>query len=124
LCAGDAEGAPRGDERIRDAKIKIRHFGQEASNATKGDIDEAKTALTEARRLNPKLSVKWLMEGKFTLRPSWIDALRKAGATGGVKAAGACGRVHDDPRRIDDRVHERRLTHALRGPASRSGLAG
>ena len=28
------------------------------AHALKGDIDEAKTALTEARRLNPKLSVK------------------------------------------------------------------
>ena len=35
----------------------------------------------EALRLNPKLSVKWLMGGagtKYFLQP-WIDALRKAG---------------------------------------------
>jgi hypothetical protein len=50
-----------------------------AAHALKGGIDEAKTALTEARRLNPKLSVKWLVGRKFVLRPSWIDALRKAG---------------------------------------------
>jgi hypothetical protein len=52
-----------------------------AALALKGDIDEAKPALAEARRLNPKLSVKWLMEGagtKYFLQP-WIDALRKAG---------------------------------------------
>jgi adenylate cyclase len=51
------------------------------ARALKGDIDEAKTALAEARRLNPKLSVKSLMEGKATqyFLPTWIDALRKAG---------------------------------------------
>ena len=49
-----------------------------AAHATKGDIDEAKTAIAEARRLNPKLSVKWLMtRGPFW--PPWFDALRKAG---------------------------------------------
>jgi tetratricopeptide (TPR) repeat protein len=49
-----------------------------AAHATKGDIDEAKTAIAEARRLNPKLSVKWLTtRGPFW--PPWFDALRKAG---------------------------------------------
>jgi hypothetical protein len=41
-------------------------------------MDEAKTALAEARRLNPKLSVKWLAGRKPILEP-WFDALRKAG---------------------------------------------
>jgi adenylate cyclase len=51
------------------------------AHSLKGDIDDAKTALTEARRLNPKLSVKFLMGTKGTqyFLPSWIDALRKAG---------------------------------------------
>ena len=49
-----------------------------AAHSLKGDIDEAKTALAEARRLNPKLSVKWLMGRKLILQP-WFDALRKAG---------------------------------------------
>jgi adenylate cyclase len=49
-----------------------------AAYATKGDIDEAKTAMAEARRLNPKLSIKWLM-GRGPFWPQWFDALRKAG---------------------------------------------
>jgi tetratricopeptide (TPR) repeat protein len=48
------------------------------AHALKGDIDEAKAALAEARRLNPKLGVKYLIGLKFLLQP-WIDALRKAG---------------------------------------------
>ena len=49
-----------------------------AARALKGDIDAAKTALAEARRLNPKLSVKWLTERKPILQPAF-EALRKAG---------------------------------------------
>ena len=49
-----------------------------AARALKGNIDEAKTALAEARRLNPKLSVKWLTGRKPILQPAF-DALRKAG---------------------------------------------
>ena len=47
------------------------------AHVLKGEIDEAKTALTEARRLNPKLSVKWLLERGYA--QPLIDALRKAG---------------------------------------------
>jgi adenylate cyclase len=49
-----------------------------AAYALKGDIDHAKASLAEARRLNPKLSVKWLVERKPVLEPAF-DALRKAG---------------------------------------------
>jgi adenylate cyclase len=49
-----------------------------AGHALKGDMDEAKTALAEARRLNPKLSVKWLT-GRATDWQPYFDALRKAG---------------------------------------------
>jgi adenylate cyclase len=49
-----------------------------AARALKGDIDQAKTPLAEARRLNPKLSVKWLVGRKPVLQPAF-DALRKAG---------------------------------------------
>ena len=49
-----------------------------AAHALKGDMDEAKTALTEARRLNPKLSVKWLSVHKPVLQPAF-ESLRKAG---------------------------------------------
>jgi adenylate cyclase len=51
------------------------------AHALRGDTDEAETALSEARRLNPKLSVKWMMGGKTfpSYTPQWYDALRKAG---------------------------------------------
>jgi adenylate cyclase len=51
------------------------------AHALKGDIDEAKAALSEARRLNSKLSVKWMMGGKFfpNYTQQWYDALRKVG---------------------------------------------
>jgi tetratricopeptide (TPR) repeat protein len=49
-----------------------------AAHALKGDIDQAKAPLAEARRLNPKLSVKWLTARKPVLQPAF-DALRKAG---------------------------------------------
>jgi len=48
------------------------------ARAFKGEMDEAKAALAEARRLNPKLSVKWLTERKPVLQPAF-DVLRKAG---------------------------------------------
>jgi adenylate cyclase len=49
--------------------------------ALKGDIDDAKTALTEARRLNPKLNVKYMTGSKLfaDYSPAWYDALRKVG---------------------------------------------
>ena len=49
-----------------------------AAQALKGDTDRAKAALAEARRLNPKLSVKWLTTRKPILQPAF-EALRKAG---------------------------------------------
>jgi hypothetical protein len=32
-------------------------------------MDEARAALAEARRINPKLSIKWLIERKPVLQP-------------------------------------------------------
>jgi TolB-like protein/DNA-binding winged helix-turn-helix (wHTH) protein len=51
------------------------------AHALKGDIDEAKTALTNARRLKPELTDKWLRGNKaFSgYTQPWYDALRKAG---------------------------------------------
>jgi adenylate cyclase len=48
------------------------------AHALKGDTDQAKVPLAEARRLNPKLSVKWLVGNEPFLQPAF-DALRKAG---------------------------------------------
>jgi adenylate cyclase len=51
------------------------------AHALKGDIDEGKTALTEARRLKPELSIKWLRGNKAFAgyTQPWYDALRTAG---------------------------------------------
>ena len=52
--------------------------GDGAAYAHAGKMDEAKAALAEARRIHPKLSVKWLIEHKPVLQPAF-DGLRKAG---------------------------------------------
>jgi adenylate cyclase len=59
-------------------KVFYSYLNLAAAHALKGDMDEAKTALAEARRLNPKLSVRWLTGRTPMLQPS-LDALRKAG---------------------------------------------
>jgi hypothetical protein len=41
-------------------------------------MDEAKTALTEALRINPKLTIKWL-KAHTAAGPAVFDGLRKAG---------------------------------------------
>jgi adenylate cyclase len=48
-----------------------------AAYALDGKMDEAKTALTEARRLNPKLTVKWLQS--IAPNAPALEGLRKAG---------------------------------------------
>jgi adenylate cyclase len=62
-------------------KVFVTYLRLAIAHALKGDIDEAKTALAEARRLNPKLSVKWMLASKYFSHysQSWLDALRKAG---------------------------------------------
>ena len=59
-------------------RVFYSYLNLAAAHALKGDMDQAKAALAEARRLNPKLSVKWLTERKPILQPAF-DALRKAG---------------------------------------------
>ena len=49
-----------------------------AAYAQAGKMDEAKAALAEARRLNPKLTVKWMDEHLPGI-PAVLDGLRKAG---------------------------------------------
>jgi len=49
-----------------------------AADALKGKMDEAKSALAEARRLNPKLTVKWMIAHTPNLPPVF-EGLRKAG---------------------------------------------
>ena len=49
-----------------------------AAYAQAGRMGEAKTALAEARRLNPNLTVKWMIEHMPNL-PAVFDGVRKAG---------------------------------------------
>jgi len=49
-----------------------------AAYALDGKMDEAKSALAEARRLNPKLTVKWMIAHTPNLPPVF-EGLRKAG---------------------------------------------
>ena len=49
-----------------------------AAYALEGKTDEAQTALAEARRLNPQLTVTWLIAHAPDV-PPLFDGLRKAG---------------------------------------------
>jgi adenylate cyclase len=49
-----------------------------AAYALDGKMDEAKSALAEARRLNPKLTVKWMIAHATNI-PARYEGLRKAG---------------------------------------------
>ena len=56
----------------------IPHVCLAAAYAFEGKTEEAKTALAEARRLNPQLTVKWLTDHAPNLPPLFAG-LRKAG---------------------------------------------
>jgi hypothetical protein len=49
-----------------------------AAYAHAGKMEEAKTTSAEARRLNPAIMVKWMMERSSNL-PAVFDGLRKTG---------------------------------------------
>jgi hypothetical protein len=49
-----------------------------AAFALQGKMDEGKSALAHARRLNPDLTAKWLI-GRAPNLPALFDGLRKAG---------------------------------------------
>jgi adenylate cyclase len=59
-------------------RVWYSYLNLAAAHALKGDMDQAKAPFAEARRLNPKLSVKWLVRRKPVLQPAF-DALHKAG---------------------------------------------
>jgi adenylate cyclase len=54
------------------------HTNLAAAYANAGRMDEAKAALGEARRLNPQITVKWMMEHTPNL-PAVFEGMRKAG---------------------------------------------
>ena len=52
--------------------------GDGAAYAHAGKMDEAKAALAEARRRDPELTIKWMIDHAPNL-PPLFDGLRKAG---------------------------------------------
>jgi len=74
------------DEALEDAKNALEgghrvfytYLNLAAAHAFKGEMDEAKAAVAEARLLKPDLSVKWLVKHKPVLQFAF-DGLRKAG---------------------------------------------
>ena len=58
--------------------------GLAAAYALDGKMEEAASALAEARRLNPQLTLKWLQSHSFSI-PPLLEGLRKAGLPEGEK---------------------------------------
>jgi adenylate cyclase len=83
LGLGHFDAAIEASSKAIDAgsKVYFTYLCLATAHALKGEIDEAKTALAEARRLNPKLNFKWMMGSKLfpNYSQTWYDALRKAG---------------------------------------------
>jgi tetratricopeptide (TPR) repeat protein len=59
-------------------RVLYSYLNLAAARGLKGDLEEAKRALAEARHIAPELSVKWINERKPILRHA-IDRLRQAG---------------------------------------------
>lgn len=59
-------------------RVFLPYLNLAAAQALKGEDSDAKAALDEARRLDPRLSVKWLTEHRPVLEPAF-DSLRKVG---------------------------------------------
>ena len=86
LRADTELGLRRFDEALEDVKKAVdggyrniySYINLAAAHALKGELDEAKAAMAEARRLKPDLSVKWLMKHKPVLQFAF-DGLRKSG---------------------------------------------
>ena len=73
FAAEDAKNAIDGGYHVFYAYLNLA-----AAAAFMGKMDEAKAAVAEARRLNPNLSIKWLMQHKPVLQFAY-DELRRAG---------------------------------------------
>ena len=86
LRADTELGLGRFDEALEDVKKAVdggyrniySYINLAAAHAFKGELDEAKAAMAEARRLKPDLSIKWLMKHKPVLQFAF-DGLRKSG---------------------------------------------
>ena len=80
LCRGRADAAVEEFKRAIDAGFRsyVAYLNLAAAAALLGNDAEAKSALAEARRLNPKLTVKWFMAHSPTM-PIEVEGFRKAG---------------------------------------------
>ena len=56
----------------------LRMGGAGCRLCARGEAEEAKSAVAEALRLNPKLTVKWLSANIWNF-PAYVEGLRKAG---------------------------------------------
>jgi hypothetical protein len=79
-CLGRRDAAIVEFERAIDAGYRpfIRYALLAGHEGAKGNDVEAKLALTEARRLNPQLTIKWYLENSPN-PPGVIEGLRRAG---------------------------------------------
>ena len=79
LGLGHFDAAIEEDNKAIDAGYKTfwPYLNFATAHVLKGEMDDAKTAVAEALRINPKLSIKSLRERGF--RAQLIDAVRKAG---------------------------------------------
>jgi predicted Zn-dependent protease len=80
LCRGRFDAAVEEIRRAIDGGYRtiFSYAFLAAAAALQGNDAEAKTALAEARRLNPQITTKWLTAHTLTA-PLIIDGLRKAG---------------------------------------------
>jgi tetratricopeptide (TPR) repeat protein len=80
LCLGRADAAAEEIRRAIDGGYRpyLPCAFLAAIEANRGNDAEAQSALAEARRLNPKLTVKWFAES-IPSRPIVLDGLRNAG---------------------------------------------
>ncbi|HEY1454294.1 MAG TPA: FlgO family outer membrane protein [Roseiarcus sp.] len=80
LSLGDLDAAIDEYHKAIDSGLHVffAYTNLAAAYALAGKMDEAKAALAEARRLNPNLTVKWMMDHTPNL-PAVFEGVRKAG---------------------------------------------
>ena len=81
LCLGRLDAAIEELKRAIDAGYRTYnpYAYLAAAEAAKGNDAEAKSALAEARRLNPQLTIKWFLDAGPPVPPMIVEGLRKAG---------------------------------------------
>jgi adenylate cyclase len=81
LALGDFDAADEEYHKAIDTGFVnyIPYLGLAVAHSLEGKTEEAKTALAEARRLNPKLTVQWVKDHLPTTPGRDLETLRKAG---------------------------------------------